>query len=135
MLTVAWVGGFYWFDRASILQAWIPLSATLFYLVAMYLAAAPTGGTRFLPYLRSAFVVFIVANLIYYSFYFVLFKYIDPGLVEVQAAQLEAEGVLRDIGGRAALQVRLGTTLQSYFFSLLGGFVLAAGTAFILQNR
>ncbi len=134
-LTVAWLLVFYFIDPALMLRPWVLLATYVFYLVAMYRAAAPERSAELKDYLRPAFLTFVIANLVYYAFNYVMFAHFAPTLIELQAAELEAAGRLGEIGGRDALVVTLGATALSYFSSLLGGFLLAGALALALRNR
>ncbi len=135
LATIAWISVFYFVEKTYIFQPWVPISATIFYLYAMYQGAGLIRSDQVLPYLRPAFLVFVIANVFYYGYYFVLFKYVDPGLVDLQANDLAARELLEEVGGRDALEITFGTTLLSYFRSLITGFILAVILAFFLRNR
>ena len=134
-LTVAWLLAFYAVDPELMLRPWVVLATYVFYVVAMFRAAAPEPSNELKDYLRPAFLTFVIANLIYYAFNYVLFAHVAPTLIDVQAAELEAAGRLNDVGGRQALEVTLGGTALTYLSSLPGGFLLAFLTALALRNR
>ena len=133
---VAYILLFYFFSPRLMLSSVVLWSSLAIYLVAMWMAArrALEVGSELTPFreaLKAAFTVFVVANLLYYCFYYLLFTVIDPGLIDLQR-ELLAER-LEWIGNPQFqpkdLQVTLGNTFLSYCWSLIGGFLLAALTA------
>lgn len=98
--------------------------------------------------LRTAFLVFIVGNAIYYVFYYVLFVWVDSALVplqtEVMKEALEARKEMLPPEQQESLQEALdgdGIAVDvrsvgfSYLRSLIGHFVLALGLAFFITRR
>jgi len=91
--------------------------------------------------LRSGFVVYLIANLLYYLFYYFIHRQ-DPQLAELQK-ELMREWLPR-ITPRDKLQkametleaadfsVTPGAAFFSYMRSAIGGFLLAAGLAWIV---
>ena len=134
-LTVAWLVLFYLIDPELMLRTEVLMATYFFYFLGMYKSAIPERSAELKDYLRPAFLTFVIANVLYYAFHYVMFVHVAPSLIDLQAAQLEAAGRLGEIGGREALAVTLGATVLTYFSSLLGGFILAALLAFVLRNR
>jgi hypothetical protein len=73
--------------------------------------------------------------LLFYVFFYVLFTFVDTGLYDLQAELLERAGRLKKPEDRESLVMRPGGVLMVYINSLVGGFVLAAGIALVLQKR
>lgn len=134
-VTNIWLLLFFLYDREIALSSPVLLATYVFYLYFMYRAAAVASADDFRSYIRPAFLVFVVANALYYIYYYFLFTRIDPGLIDLQAERLAAEGLLEDIGGRDSLAVTATGTLWSFMSSLLGGFGLSVVIALALRNR
>jgi len=98
--------------------------------------------------LRTAFFIFVIANLIYYLFYYILFGLIDPSLIELQKEvmeeamaarksmlseeQLEAlEKSMRD----DSMKVTPGSVFFTYIRALIGNFLLALGLAYFVNRQ
>lgn len=133
--TLVWLTAFYWVDRNYLLTSWVLLATWIFYLWAMYRAAAPEQDEQLRTYIRPAILVFVVANALYYIYFYLLFAIIDPGLQDLQIAKLDEMNKLKDVGGPEALRVSALGTFISYCSSLLGGFGLASLLALALRNR
>jgi len=98
--------------------------------------------------LKPAFLTYLIGNLIYVLFYYVLFNFIDPGLEEVQKeltmdAMEKIGGLLGEDGMEAAIEqienqdfsFGLGKALWTFAFSLIfPGFVSAAIIAAIMKD-
>lgn len=125
----------------------------LFYILAMYFACSSEakkaeGLYAWQPALRTAFGTFVVGYLIAHVFYFVLFKFIDPGLINLQA-EILSEGIERSkdlLGEENAWKMQdqykaedFKPTLQksafSFAFGLIGGFILASIVAWTTYGK
>lgn len=94
--------------------------------------------------LRAAFAVFIIGNGIYYLFYFLMFKYIDPQLIAIQREIFMSNTAWLGKGNTQNLEQQFGpddfkvtfsNTLFQYVFSLMGGFVLALILSGLMTRR
>lgn len=98
--------------------------------------------------LQTAFGIFVIANLLYYVFYYVLFGLIDPGLIELQkevmAEALEARKSmlspqqvesLEESMKKDALKVEPGGVFFTYLRGLIGNFVIALGLAYFVNRQ
>ena len=149
--TVAFLLLFYWIDRRLILSPEIIWSTNLLYLIGMFMSARETrrlnGGTLpFRPALRSAFVVYLVANAIYYGYNFLLYNVIDPDMLNVQQQYMrdnmdQLTGFLGEDNVQYVeqtidqLNYRPLTVLLNYGSSLIGGFVLAALIGWMVRRK
>ncbi|MCB0585164.1 MAG: DUF4199 domain-containing protein [Phaeodactylibacter sp.] len=102
-------------------------------------AGAPPGIRASL---RTAFLVFVIANFIYYAFYFFLYGYADPGLVDLQRevmkesleqsrnllSEEQREQMLESLKGDK-LNPTAGKVFFTFARSLIGGFVFSLGMA------
>jgi hypothetical protein len=98
--------------------------------------------------LQTAFGIFVVANLLYYLFYYLLFGLIDPGLIDVQkevmAEALEARKgmlppeqiqALEESMKKDTLKVEPGGVFFTYLRGLIGNFVVALGLAYFVNRQ
>ncbi|MDX1665981.1 MAG: DUF4199 domain-containing protein [Saprospiraceae bacterium] len=148
LATVAYYLLFYFIDQRWMLSPWVAWSAMLFYPVAMVLALRQDRSQSDGPYafkqgLRTGFAVYVIADVIYYAFYFVLFKYVDPGLVDVQQemfleslennpnlfGETNVENLRRQFQ-QSEYKLTVGSVLQSLGLGLIGGFLIAAILAY-----
>ncbi|MEQ8706486.1 MAG: DUF4199 domain-containing protein [Phaeodactylibacter sp.] len=106
------------------------------------------GKLEFQQALKVGFTVFVVANLVYYLYYYLLHGVFDPGLEEVQRAvmseTLEArKGMLSEEQYDAfkeslegdGLKVGLQNTLLTYARSLIGYFLISLGLAALASRK
>jgi hypothetical protein len=82
---------------------------------------------------RAAFLVLVIANICFYIFQFVLLKYIDPSLLNIQyemALEIGISNVTLE-----SFKPTIGKTLLSFGSSLIGGFLMAYAVAYIIQRN
>lgn len=110
----------------------------------MYFAAKKAQSEDFKVVLRTAFSVFLVANIVYYAFDFALFNYIDKSLATMQAdaaiAYLKPNTLLED-------QIKMEENIRSsdihnavsllkqYVKAAIGGFVLSFLIAYLVKRK
>ena len=117
-------------------------SLTVVYLATMLLASLRSPRLPRARALRNAFVAFLCVNACYYVYYFVVLRYLDPGLVELQSELLieSARGSSTAAPGQLAddpayvyspdkIRPTLGGTLLSYAWSA----ILGAAFSFLLS--
>ncbi len=75
---------FYYIKKDLIFSATYTFSSLVIYLIFMYQAVKTLGKEDFKTVLRTAFGVFVLANVIYYAFDYVLFNIIDKSLADIQ---------------------------------------------------
>lgn len=126
LITVAVFLLAYWIGREQALHPALWWGSLLIYLYFMYRAGSAATRRDLRAYLQPAFLVFVIANLLFYGFYFYLITGLDPGLLDVQAAQMEAQGRLES---RDAIIPTPASMFLSYCYSLFGGFLLALAVA------
>ena len=105
------------------------------------------GGISVAEGLRTAFFVYILGVLLFYIFYFVLLKYIDPDLIlaqkEIALRNLEKmnAGKSKDLEQfkeyyeQDQPEVTLKGLLFRYVQSLIAGFILSLGIAYIFRTK
>lgn len=84
VVAIGYVLLFYYINKEWLFTGTFVFSSLLFYLFFMYQAAKTVAKEDFKIVLRAAFGVFILANVIYYAFDYVLFNMIDKSLIDVQ---------------------------------------------------
>ena len=96
---VLWLLLFYFMDKKLYFHPGVQWGVLPIYALAMYLACRSearqtTELYAWQPALRTAFGTFVVTHLIAHVFYFVLLKFIDPGMINLQA-EVFSEGLER----------------------------------------
>ena len=134
---------FYFLDKESMLKMWVAVSSLLIY--AFFMARA-VGDQRklqdeiisFREAISVAFLTFIVANVIYYIFFYFIIKY-NPELVEVlkQSAVDFYQKILNNqdpaeiAKSFEGYEVNFSSILLGFARGAIGGFILSmliAGT-------
>ncbi len=140
--TIIFLFLFYWIDKKLILSPEIIWSTMLLYLIGMYMAPVEErkengGYLDFKTALRSAFIVWIVANAIYHSFNYVLYNFLDSEMLTIQKQYMrdnmgQMEGILGEENYTAfmdnieLMNYNFLTVLTAYLSALIGGFIIAA---------
>ena len=91
----------------------------------MFRAVQQLDSSAFKGSLQVAFLVFVLANALFYLFYYLLFTVFDPGLVDLQREMLANNPMWEGGNTEIDLTVTLGRVLFSFAYSLIGGFILA----------
>jgi len=146
--TIIYLMSFYFFDPKVMLSSWVYYSSSIFYLIGMFVTVftirKETGGLDFRTALSLAFQCFLVANVVYYLFSYLLFNYIDPTLVDLQKEMMEdyLKGLNDEQGKEMLKQFKdgdiaytLSKTLFSFALSTISGFVLSLLVAGIGRNK
>lgn len=149
--TVLFLYLFYWMDKKMMLQPSIVWSTMFLYIIAMYMAPLEErkeneGYLLFKPALKASFLVYIIANGIYTIFNYILYNFLDPGMLEVQKEYFHEhkeilEGFLPQstyeefVKSLEHLNYSLGTIISHYFITLIGGFILAVIIANIIKRN
>jgi len=151
--TVAYFLLFYFLHTEWLFNPFVYWVSLGFYMALMWRALQEEEQNsgqllEFREALQSAFLVFVLANFIYYVFYYLLYGLIDPSLIdlqrEVMKASLEQAGgaldeeqkeeLLESIKGDQLIPTP-GTVFFTFVRSLIGGFILAAGMAAVKSRR
>jgi Ca2+/Na+ antiporter len=123
-------------------------SSLLVYIGFMLAAARFAQPADLKGRLRTAFVVFIIANSIYYVYYYFMYNYVDVGLPELHRSrdlqaleQMNAKGLLTDAYQQnlerikeADYRVTPGNAIFGLVRSLIGGFLLSLGVAYYSEK-
>ncbi|MCB0608428.1 MAG: DUF4199 family protein [Lewinellaceae bacterium] len=120
---------FYWIDRPLVNHPALWWGSMILYLVFMYRAVKSAAPGDFRSALQPAFLTFVVANALFYLFYYLLFGVFDPGLVDLQRETMVSDPRFGQAFENYDLKVTLGNTFFRYCYSLIGGFILSLGVA------
>ncbi len=134
---------------------WTPMIISFLVTVFFMIRACTTerndngGVLPFANALKTSFIVYVVGALLIVIFQYVLYNFIDPGLIdlEVQSA-LEMTRKMMEMMGAPEAQIEkelsqlkdqdfsmtLGRTAGAYAVSLLGGFIVALISAAITKR-
>ena len=90
--TVAYFLLFYFIDPRNMFMPWVSWSSLLLYIVCMWLGCKAfyqenNGNTSMRLFLREAFAIYVIANIVYYLFYYLMMEFID-GVNLRQAMQI-----------------------------------------------
>lgn len=134
----------YAFDKAAMLNPLIHHSTWVFYIGAMWMSVvAWKKSTEFKDLLRQAFLCFLLANLIFHGFYYLIHQY-DPELTGLHRAAMEAwlpkvtpkselAKKLRELE-HVDFSIYLGDVAFGYARGAIAGFALAALMAKLRQS-
>lgn len=149
--TIVFLFLFYWIDKKLILSPEIIWSTMLLYLIGMYMAPIEErkdngGYLDFKTALRSAFIVWIVANAIYHAFNYALYNFLDTDMLNIQKQYMrdnmsKMEGLLGEenftsfMDNIELMNYNFITVLTAYLSSLIGGFIIAAIIGRIVRRQ
>lgn len=121
----------YFIQKELVLQRGLWLSTYLVYIFAMWNAQRKVVADELKPYIQPGFMVFVVANALFYLYYYLLFAVFDPELVKLQGELMATQGY----DPKDAVMPTVGGSFFAYAQSLIPGFLLATGIGFILSRR
>ncbi len=140
---------FYFYDKKVMLGPSVFWSTTLLYIVGMFFAAREErkvrGTMTFREVLPVAFLTYLIANLFFFDFLYILFNFVDPTLPELQRqVSMEAiqesgfseyvEEAIEEIEKLPA-EFTLGQAIFDYVRSAIFGFLLSLGIAGVTRNK
>ncbi len=115
-----------WLFRQSL---WF--GSMVIYLFAMWKAQSPVEGDELKAYIQPGFLVYVIANALFYLYYSLLMTRFDDSLVSLHNSLLEKAKA----AGDSLLPVLHDYSLLAYMQSLIVGFVIAGIIGFILKQR
>jgi Protein of unknown function (DUF4199) len=134
----------YSIQKATFLSMTFYATSMFIYAFLMYFAAIKAKNEDFKVVLRTAFAVFLIANVVYYCFDFALFKHIDTSLATMQAdaaiAYLKPNTLLEE-------QIKMEENIRSsdihnveslfkqYLKASIGGFILSFLIAYLIKRK
>ena len=136
---------FYYTKKDLIFSATYTFSSLVIYLIFMYQAVKTLGKEDFRTVLRTAFSVFILANVVYYAFDYVLFNYIDKSLGNLQkdvmigyysagAKSVQEQNQLQESIQNADFHNFKGISFN-FAKGAIGGFGLAILISYLIKRR
>ncbi len=126
--TVLYLLVFWKTDPSLVLNPLIFWGAMLLCVLGMVLASRKQrqlngGSLTKQEALKTSFMVVVIAMLFFFAFIYVLFNFIDPGLIDLQKQVLEAAGY--KVKSPDELKMTIGKSLQGYAMHLIIGFILS----------
>jgi hypothetical protein len=150
--TVAYFLLFYLVNPRNMFLPWLSWSSLLIYIICMWLGCKAffnenKAEASFRFFLREAFAIYIIANLVYFLFYYLMLEVFDPSLIYVQAevglAQLEQYAdrldskqfeQLKERLESEDLGLKLNDVLMAFGNSAIGGFIIALAVAGVFNK-
>ena len=136
-------------EKQLMVHPYVTMSRHIFYLLFMgaFIHYYLKNAQQVLPLkdmIRPLFVIFLIANGLFYVFYFVMFKYIDPSLLEASNSymldflpEVEIEGVPGKIKPGTAddnVEIGLSATFFAYVREIILGFIFSLVIALFRRN-
>ncbi len=145
VVAIGYVLLFYYTKKDLIFSATYTFSSLVIYLIFMYQAVKTLGKEDFKTVLRTAFGVFIVANVVYYAFDYLLFNYIDKSLGLLQkdimigyysagAKSVQEQNQLQESIQNADFHNFKGISFN-FAKGAIGGFGLAILISYLIKRR
>jgi hypothetical protein len=116
------------------------------YMAASFEIVKIPYGQKLRLRIRQAFLTFIIANAVYYIFYYILLNFIDQQLIALQFEILQER--IENMGSAGEnlksmykntrpedLTMTVGKTLFSFGRGLIGGFILSVIIAYISERK
>lgn len=132
-ICVSLFAGIYFTNKEWIFNSELWYGSMVIYILAMWKTQSLVESDEMKNYIQPGFLVYVVANALFYIYSSTLFTRIDPELPKVYASLMDR---IRDNGNEAfLLPVIRDFSLFAYMQSLLIGFCIAAIIGFILKNK
>ncbi len=150
--TVAYFLLFYFINPRLMFSPWVSWSSLLLFMAGMWYGCKAfyeeqKERSSFRLYIREAFAVYVVANLVYYVFYYLLIDVFDPSLVSIQA-EMGMESLernkerldpkqyeqIKETLENKDLCLKLNDVFLAFGNSAIGGFIIALSVAGIFNK-
>ena len=132
----------YLIDRELIFNPILYWASMFPFIVMMWLSIrdAVTIGDEHKSLLRAGFVCFLIANAVYFIYYFVMMKYVAHDLhvlkiEEMNKAMMELDRLPGAATEPLNTNITLWGVLLSYFQGAIGGFVLSLLLVFMNKKK
>ena len=149
ILVILYMLAFYFYEVKVMLEPSVFWSTTLLFIIGMFFAAREERKYRefmtFREVLPVAFVTYLVANLFFYDFLFIMFNYVDTTLPELQRqVSIEAiqesgfiDYVAKEIEEmeKVPASFSFGQAVFDYLRSAIFGFLLSLIIAGVTRNK
>jgi len=149
IVVILYMLAFYFYEVKLMLEPSVFWSTTLLYMVGMFFAAREERKARefitFREVLPVAFVTYLVANLFFYDFLFIMFNFIDTNLPDLQR-QISIEAI-QESGfidyvekeieelEKTPANFSFGQAVFDYLRSAIFGFLLSLLIAGVTRNK
>lgn len=138
----------FFLTKQLMVHPYVTFGRFLVYAIFMYLSIKTflklsPGEKPFKELIKPAFVCFLIANLVFYVFYYIMFKWLDPDLMEASnkymADYFEKQDVKLQPGKREVLttdsqSIGLSSTIFAYVREIILGFIIAAILSIFRRN-
>ncbi len=132
-ICVSLFAGAYFSNKEWVFSSELWYGSMIIYFFAMWKAQSPVRGDDIKNYIQPGFLVYVIANALFYLYSSVLYTRIDPKLSATYTHLLDR---IKENGNEALLMpVIRDFSLFAYVQSLLVGFAVAAMIGFILKRR
>ena len=149
IVVILYMLAFYFYDPKVMLEPSVFWSTPLLYIVGMFFAAREEQKARefitFREALPVAFVTYLVANLFFYDFLYIMFNFVNSDLPELQRqVSIEAiqesgfiDLVAEEIEEMEKLPASfsIGQAIFDYLRSAIFGFLLSLMIAGVTRNK
>ena len=145
--TVVYMLLYYFVDKKLMMGAWVYWSSIAIFCTAMIMAILSVRRKQdyqlvFFEAVKTAFIVYLIADIIWYIFYYLLFTFFDPEMVEVtRQITIDALNAYKDAGesyiGDQNIAAKIKETQAADFglsiamllpklaYGLIGGFIFS----------
>ena len=113
----------------SPLVYWTTLALYVIFMLDLASKSVKQGIHNFRDLVRPLFVCFLIANAVYYCYYYIMITYIDPSIFDVQVNKM-AEGFKQLNLESKESSFKWSEYILSYFQAAIGGFAIAAVIAY-----
>ena len=125
----------YMVDKVLFLNPVLWWASTVIYFFFMYRAVQPAEDLTFRDNIRDPFLTFVLANGLFYLFYYLMLSFIDPVLQDIQWEMLQESGQLPDGATQEKAAPSFMGILLQYARSLIFGFGFAAAVTWIKRRQ
>ena len=127
---------FYQMDRSLVLNPLVVFGQIFISMVAMVMtvrAIRSVNADKITKQdaLKYAFLVFVLSQLVFWLFIFILFNFMDPGLIELQREMMLKAGMKAE---NQDLRMTFGRVLFRMAFMMLPGFLLSLMVASFMKK-
>lgn len=154
--TVLFLLSCYYIDKALIFNTGIYYTSLIFSVIAMWLVGSNIMNNyeaEFPAVLRQVFLTFLIADIIYYVWYYMMVNHIDVGLLEYQKNQMLAAyqalkakttdieeakqwtQMIQDLENNGLTAISISNVMLQMARGVIGGFLLAYIITFALNKR
>ncbi len=131
LITCAIYAVAYLISIESFLSPYLHWGSLSIYIIAMYMLAEIVikSKSEFKDIVRPLFICFLIANLAFYVFYYIMLHFVDPDIYEMQVRMLTKGLDELDIEDMDTSFTLSGYFL-AYFRAAIGGFAIASIIAY-----